>query len=163
MNIRLLLAATLVAICCLPTGCGETTTPTGGTDVAGPPAPPPPPPPPAVDPPPPRAIAADDNVVKAESGVGAKGRGEGGGYVTVVARARFRAADSVQFGIMERALRDYKILNERLPRSHEEFMTEIIEKHAVQLPPLRKGEEYVYDPDEGELMVRRPKVGQLPE
>jgi len=45
----------------------------------------------------------------------------------------------------------------RKPNSHEEFMNKIIKFNKIQLPTLPAGEKYVYDPQEGELMVQKPR------
>ena len=107
---------------------------------------------------------ADDNVsntnevtVKAEAGVGRRGRGYGGGMVTEPIKQYFHARQRINFLMLENAIRNYKTLNGRMPTSHDEFMKEIVEANAVRLPELPDGQEYVYDPDREELMVRRPK------
>jgi hypothetical protein len=43
------------------------------------------------------------------------------------------------------------------PKTHEEFMSQIIEANNIQLPDLPSGQEYVYDPEKAELMVQRPR------
>ena len=58
---------------------------------------------------------------------------------------------------MEKAVRDFKTLNERFPKTQQEFMTEIIEKNGIRLPELPPGDEYVYDAQKGELLVRHSK------
>ncbi len=101
--------------------------------------------------------ASDEVRVKAETGVGQRGRGYGGGMVTEPIRQYFRAQQRIQFIVMEKAIRDYKTLHGRMPKTHDEFMKEIIQAGAVRLPELPDGEEYVYDPEQEELMVRRPR------
>ena len=51
----------------------------------------------------------------------------------------------------------YKASNGYLPKSHEIFWKEIIEANSIQLPELPEGERYAYDPEQGELMVERPR------
>lgn len=101
--------------------------------------------------------ASDEERVKAETGVGRRGRGYGGGMVTEPIRQYFRVQQRMQFILMEKAIRDYKTLNGRMPKTHDEFMKEIITANAIRLPDLPDGEEYIYDSEQEELMVRRPE------
>ena len=101
--------------------------------------------------------ASDEVRVKAETGVGRRGRGYGGGMVTEPIRQYFRVQQRMQFILMDKAIRDYKTLNGRMPKTHDEFMKEIIKANAIRLPELPDGEEYIYDPEQEELMVRRPQ------
>jgi len=101
--------------------------------------------------------ASDEVRVKAETGVGRRGRGYGGGMVTEPIRQYFRAQQRIQLLLMEKAIRDYKTLHGRMPKTHDEFMKEIIRANAIRLPELPDGEEYIYDPEQEELMVRRPQ------
>jgi hypothetical protein len=57
------------------------------------------------------------------------------------------------------ALQLYRGTHGTLPDSHEEFMTQIIQANNISLPDLPPGQEYLWDPDKGELMVRRPAGG----
>jgi len=93
----------------------------------------------------------------AEVGVGKKGRGYGGGVVTEPIRAMFRTEQRIQLMNMEGAMKMYKASNGFLPKTHEVFMKEIIEVNSIELPELPDGERYIYDPEQGELMVERPK------
>lgn len=92
----------------------------------------------------------------AEVGVGKKGRGYGGGVVSEPIRAMFRTEQRLQLMQMTHALQLYKGEHGYLPKSHEIFMKDIIEANSIQLPELPEGERYVYDPQQGELMVERP-------
>jgi hypothetical protein len=115
-----------------------------------------PPAPPTISrtPPAPPAPPVANNAEKAKVGVGKKGRGYGGDPVTEPIRQRFLVEDNLNLMKMEKAIRDFKTLHERFPKSQAEFMSEIIEAHAVKLPELPAGDEYVYDPKKGELLVR---------
>ncbi len=55
-----------------------------------------------------------------------------------------------------RPCRYSKRLNGRKPNSHEEFMEKIIKEGKINLPELPAGQRYVYDPEQGQLMVERP-------
>jgi hypothetical protein len=96
--------------------------------------------------------------VKAETGVGAKGRDYGGGVITEPVRQYFRAPQMVAFNVqIPHALQLWEATNGRSPASHEEFMQEIIAANQIKLPELPPGERYVYDPEKKELFVERPK------
>jgi hypothetical protein len=126
----------------------------------------PPPPPVAKAPPaPPQPVQLEQ--VKAGVGVGKKGRsldGESGIIVTPV-KAFFAAKEKISFEIeVPHALQLYKALSPdgRGPKTHEEFMTNVIEANRIKLPLLPPEHRYVYNPETEELMVERPKAAQLP-
>ena len=54
------------------------------------------------------------------------------------------------------AMNTFKALNGRKPKSHEEFMKEIIKASGIKLPDLPPDAKYVYDPQKGELTVVHP-------
>ena len=54
---------------------------------------------------------------------------------------------------VQRALQLFEATNERYPKDHEEFMTEIIKKNNIQLPVLPGGRQYQYDVKNHELVV----------
>ena len=121
--------------------------------------PPPPPPPPAAtataD-----AAATSANAVKAEAGVGIKGRGYGGGMITEPIHQYFSIRERLAFDQITHAVDLYKATNGNAPKSHEEFMTQIIKANGIALPKLPAGERYLYDPKTEQLMVERPAPGQ---
>ena len=86
-----------------------------------------------------------------------RGRGYGGGIITEPLRQRFLIQHRIAFMRLEGAMRDFKILNDRLPNSHEEYIEKIVKATGIALPELPTDEEYVYDPKRGELMIRRPQ------
>lgn len=96
--------------------------------------------------------------VRAEVGVGKKGHGYGGGIITEPVHQYFVAKERIAFEIqLPEAIKLYKALHDdKGPRTHEEFMKEIVEAGAVTLPQLPEGHRYVYDPKTEELMVERP-------
>ena len=94
---------------------------------------------------------------KAEAGVGKKGRGYGQGILMTPLSVYFSAQQRVVFSIqIPHALDLFKATENRLPKSHEEFMQKIIKEQDIVLPELPRGHRYVYDPKKGELMVERP-------
>ena len=53
----------------------------------------------------------------------------------------------------------YKALHDNHgPKTHDEFMKDIIKEGGIQLPALRPGDHYIYDPVREELMVEKHKV-----
>lgn len=103
------------------------------------------------------ATAENENVEKAQVGVGKRGRDYGGGIITEPARQRFLIADRLTFTAIDHAMNLYKATNGHLPKSHDEFMRDIIQANNLKLPDLPAGDEYFYDPERGELMVRHPQ------
>ncbi|MHB1035209.1 MAG: DUF3558 domain-containing protein [Pirellulales bacterium] len=95
--------------------------------------------------------------VKAQVGVGVKGTGYGGDMITEPIRARFRAEERIDFLQIEHQMNIFKAANDRLPKSQEEFMEQIVKPLGIKLPELPAGERYIYDPKTGELMVERPR------
>jgi hypothetical protein len=144
-------------------------------------APPPPPPPPAAPaaapaPAAPAANAATNDTAtaapaastapaqpegrreKAEFGVGAKGHDYGPGIITTPISIYFTAGERITFSIkIPKAMELFKATENRVPKSHEEFMEKIIKDNDIVLPDLRPGCYYQYDPKIGELMVVHPE------
>jgi hypothetical protein len=100
------------------------------------------------------------NAVKAEPGVGKKGRGYGAGMITTPVAAYFSIRERLAFAQVDENMKLYKATNDHAPRSHEEFMEKIIKENGIKLPQLPAGERYLYDPKTEELMVERPAPGQ---
>jgi len=114
-------------------------------------------------------VQNEDNTVtvKAETGVGVKGSGYAkptGGpmdIITVPISAGFRARERISFMLIDDAMNKYKAMNDdNGPASHEEFMNKIVRANNIILPQLYPGEEYLYDPKDGELKVRKPRNPQ---
>jgi hypothetical protein len=108
----------------------------------------------------PAAEAPSANAVKAEAGVGRKGRGYGAGMITTPIAAYFSIRERLAFDQVTHAMDLYKATNEHAPKSHEEFMEKIIKENGVKLPQLPAGERYLYDPKTEQLMVERPAPDQ---
>ena len=102
----------------------------------------------------------ETEMVKAEAGVGKEGqklKGKEGILITPV-KTLFNTKQRIEFEFrLEPALRLYEGANGHRPKTHEEFMEKIIKFNNIKLPELPAGQEYVYDPAKGELMVKRPK------
>lgn len=119
--------------------------------------------PPAQAQPAPGAAAAEPSAemerVKAERGVAAAGRSldEHAGLLVTPAKAYFSVRERAVFDIqVPEALKLFKATNGNGPRSHDEFMAQVIEANQIQLPELPDGQRYVYDPQTEQLMVERP-------
>lgn len=103
--------------------------------------------------------AGDRERVKAERGVGAKGRSldEHSGVIVTAAKAFFSVRERAVFDIqIPQAVQLYKATHGRGPQSHDDFMTQIVEANQIQLPELHGDHRYVYDPQTEQLMVERP-------
>ncbi len=152
---RALLLMTLAVLA----GCDQSGSNTAEQPRTGPPQPPQPPAAPTASTPEQQEDKTER--VKAEVGVGKKGRRlEKDGLVrlmTVPALAYFRTEQRVVFEIkIPHALNLYKALHGSAPETEEAFMKEIIKANNIELPELPAGHRYVYDPERGELMVERP-------
>ena len=100
-----------------------------------------------------------EELIPAEVGVGKQGQiiGDGGGMLTTPAATLFKTKQRVVFDIqIPQAMRLYQAEHGHFPKSHEEFMEIIIEFNRIPLPELPAGQEYIYDPETAQLMVRRP-------
>ena len=98
--------------------------------------------------------------VKAEKGVGIKGRSLDPyeGVLVTPAKAYFSVRERVVFEVqVPHALNLYKASEGQAPKTHDEFMEKIVQANQIQLPPLPPGHKYVYDPMTEQLMVERPK------
>jgi len=91
--------------------------------------------------------------------LGVKGRSldEHQGMLVTPAKAYFSVRERAVFDIqVPEALKLFKATHGNGPRSHDEFMAQIIEANQIQLPELAAGQRYVYDPEKEELQVERP-------
>ena len=102
-------------------------------------------------------------MVKAEAGVGRRGRGYGGGIITEPIHQYFNIQQTLQFDVIKHDMNLYHAQHNRYPRSMEEFQKEIIEPGQRILPDLPEGEYFVYEPKTGELFVARPDPNAPPQ
>ena len=94
---------------------------------------------------------------KAEKGVGKKGRGYGRGPVATPIASYFNMRERIAFDIqLPEAVKLFKALEGRAPKSHEEYMEKIIKANHINLPQLPEGHRYLYDPATEQLMVEYP-------
>lgn len=102
--------------------------------------------------------APPENLVRAQAGVGAKGRSldQHEGLIVTPAKTLFAARERAVFDILiPQALQLFKATNGQGPASHDEFMQKIVAENNIQLPQLPQGHAYQYDPQTEQLMVRK--------
>ena len=133
-------------------GC-DRSEPTGPSSPA-PPSPAvnaPPPPPPVVP------IAQKTEQKKAAVGAGKKGRYDIVGPVVTPVASYFVMRERLAYDIqIPEAMKLFKAMEDRVPKSHEEFMKKIIKANHINLPLLPEGHRYIYDPEQGVLMIEQP-------
>ena len=110
----------------------------------------------------PQPAMPETEQVKAQKGVGMAGRSLDPyeGAVVTPAKTLFTVRERVVFEAqIPEALKLFKAMdaNGRGPKSHDEFMTQIIQANQIPLPQLNPGQRYVYNPQTEELMVERPR------
>lgn len=97
--------------------------------------------------------------VKAQAGVGIKGRsldGETGigKMISAPAATLFTVKEKVVFEILlPQALNLFRASEGRPPKSHAEFMEKIVKANQIQLPELPAGMTYRFNTELGELWV----------
>jgi len=79
-----------------------------------------------------------------------------GGYLNAVFSARFTSENQITKAQMKKNLDLFEATNSRYPSSQEEYFQAIIVDGGVSLPELNPGEEYWYDVENHQLMVRTP-------
>ncbi len=104
--------------------------------------------------------SSTEEAVRAEVGVGQKGRSldEYEGALVTPAKAYFSVREKVIFEIqIPQAMQFYKAESGNGPKTHEEFMEKIIAANQIKLPELPTGQRYQYNVELDELQVIRPK------
>ncbi len=108
---------------------------------------------------PPPAAQTPAESVKAQVGVGAKGRsldGETGvgKMISAPVSAFFAVKERVAFDIqIPQAVNLFQASEGRFPKSHQEFMEKIVKANQIKLPELPAGMVYRFDTERGELWV----------
>ena len=93
----------------------------------------------------------------AAPGMGKKGRDYGTGPVATPVGAMFSTKERIAYDIqIPHGLELYKASHGDYPKTHEEFITEIVEAGGIKLPELPQGHRYVYDPETHTLMIEQP-------
>lgn len=96
--------------------------------------------------------------MKAQAGVAAQGRSldQHEGLLVTPAKAYFAVREKAVFQIqIPHAIQLYKAENP-IPLTFDEFKKNILEPNKIKLPPLPPGHTYEWNPEEEQLMVRRP-------
>jgi hypothetical protein len=108
---------------------------------------------------PPEPPATPTETVKADVGVGIKGRSldPHEGVLVTPAKAYFAVREKVVFQIqIPQALQLYKAADNPVPLTFDEFKQNILDPNKIKLPQLPPGHTYEWDPEQEQLMVKRP-------
>jgi hypothetical protein len=150
-------------------GCESQPPPVGAQPQPSPPlatiAPPVEPAPVPAEPQPAPAPMPETETVKAEVGVGKKGRSldEYEGIVVTPVKTIWSTQEFLAYNVqVKKALDLFNATEGRMPKSHEEFMEKIIAPNLIKLPQLPEGQRYKWDPQTNQLMVERPKKTTTP-
>jgi hypothetical protein len=76
--------------------------------------------------------------------------GQGGGYYSAIAGAHHYMKHEIEDLAWIEAVKSYWAEQGHYPKSHEEFM-QCLKKYDTELPALEQGQEYLYDPNEGQF------------
>lgn len=134
----------LLGCCCLVPGCDDTATPPAA-EVEQPP------------------VVAQ----KAVAGVGKEGQSlkDNTGVAKIISGPASALFDVKQRAVLEFQIpplvQMFKASEGRFPKSHEEFMTKIVDSNRLVLPELPAGAVYHFDSSKGELWVY--PEGEVPE
>jgi hypothetical protein len=88
-----------------------------------------------------------------KKGLAAKEIGQG--ILATPASVYLRTQDRAIFLNLEHAMDLYKAEHGALPKTHDDFMRDIVQANNINLPELPDDSRYVYLPDKGELMIER--------
>jgi hypothetical protein len=116
-----------------------------------------------VQPPPGAAANVETERVKAEAGVGAKGRSldQYEGVVVTPVKAYFAGRERAFFDIeFPGNYRVWRAQQDRAPKDFEELKANFLDPMGLtkKMPVLRQGHKYVWDAEKEELQVERPKT-----
>lgn len=107
------------------------------------------------------AVEPEGELIRAETGVGKQGQSLQdetgvGAMIVQPARSLFAVKQRMVFDVqIPKALQSFEALQGRKPNSHDEYMN-VLKTNLIKLPELPAGQTYEYDPEQGELMVRKP-------
>ena len=107
----------------------------------------------------------ENNTVLVQAAPGMTGKGTGYNTSTNNPMSIITVPVSTDFSVRERlvlqqvdhAMNLYRAEHGTAPSSNEEYMKKIIQENNIRLPRLPEGHEYVYDPNDGLLKVRKPR------
>lgn len=102
--------------------------------------------------------------VEIEQGFTGKGQyGQAGGekvsdIITVPVSQHFQVRERMFLMQLKHTEDLYKANNDnKMPETHEDYMEKIVREGGLQLPQLPTGQEYVYDPADQQLKIKKPK------
>lgn len=110
---------------------------------------------------------AETQFVPAQAGVGQQGRSLDAheGMIVTPVKAYFASKERVFFDVeLPKSLQLYaaQTPDGQGPKSHDEFMREVIDANNYRLPQLPPGHRYQFDPKTQQLMVERPRSAATP-
>jgi hypothetical protein len=73
-----------------------------------------------------------------------------GGYLVAIGGARRHVLNRVDDLAWTQAVQHFQATEGRLPKDHNEFMTRVIEPEGIPLGYIEEGQEFLYDPQEGQ-------------
>ena len=111
------------------------------------------------------SVPSEDNTEMVQAGRGMTGRGNYGTptannameLITVPVATLFQMRERTFLLGIQNAMKIYQAEHNRKPASHAEYMREVIQKNNITMPQLPAGQEFIYDPRDGELKIRKPK------
>jgi len=77
--------------------------------------------------------------------------------ITTPVRTLWSTRERIILMQIENNMKMHKGLNGKYPATFEEFEEKILKPSQLKLPQLPAGQEYFYDAETGELMVKRPR------
>ncbi|MDR0327335.1 MAG: hypothetical protein LBI05_03455 [Planctomycetaceae bacterium] len=110
-------------------------------------------------------VPNENNTVMVNAAPGMGGKGNYGTptannpmeIITVPVSTMFYAKDQLVLNSIQHAMNLYQAEHGKIPATHEEFMENIVRANMIALPQLPFGQEYVYDPMDGVLKIRKPR------
>jgi hypothetical protein len=82
------------------------------------------------------------------------------GFVTTPINAYFSAGEQINHLQILDGLKKFRALKGRRPKDFAEVEEQVLKPRGIRLPPLKIGEIYIYDPDEGpdgDILIRSTK------
>jgi hypothetical protein len=101
--------------------------------------------------------------VKAQAGVGIKGRSldEYEGVVVTPVKSYFAAKERIVFEIQfPSQYQLYKAMEDKVPKDFDDLKAKVLDPYQIKLPELPMGHRYIWDAATEQLMVERPKLKQ---
>jgi len=109
------------------------------------------------------ASAGETERVKAQAGVGIKGRSldEYEGVVVTPVKTYFAAKERIVFEVQfPSQYQLYKAMEDKVPKDFDDLKAKVLDPYQIKLPELPMGHRYVWDAATEQLMVERPKLKQ---